>query len=85
MKRFKTWERWDLAFRICKPTGPFRLFSKKLGNDEDPYIVMQQADYRKMKAVFDAAMRWSEVYVASDELDRLIGKLADACAKAAKP
>jgi hypothetical protein len=46
---------------------------------------MQQADYRKMKAVFDAAMRWSEVYVASDELDRLIGKLADACAKAAKP
>jgi hypothetical protein len=60
------------------------LFAKRLGKDEDAYIVMQQADYLKMKAVYDAAMKWDKD-AGLDGSASLNAIWRQACAKAAKP
>jgi hypothetical protein len=64
------------------------MFVHRFYKDEVPYIVMQQADYRKMKSVFDAAMRWHEIpsdHGWSREIIEACEGVEKACAKAAKP
>jgi len=83
-KRIKTWKRWELSPKIVSTCGPFRLFTNRDSNAESAYRVLVESDYRKVMAVYNAAMKWSYVYEGNKNLGFSAQLLIKACEKAQK-
>jgi len=78
MAKLKTWKRWG-HFQCKELYG--NAYDLRFAG-QHPVRVVREADYRKMRAVYNAAIKWSRV-PAGDDRQEMIA-LCKACERARK-
>jgi hypothetical protein len=86
LRRKKIWKRWFPTVDSKEQTGligdPICGSFKKLYSHYLQFVIISITDFRKMKRVYDAAMKWSDNKYSGSKYIVVCDSLKDACEKA---